>query len=67
MLLSKKNSFLNKISIFIFKLTGKNKVYYINGSETLPPPLSSEVEEEMTVLCDFKFDTVAAFEEFLFG
>lgn len=24
-----------------------NKVYYINGSETLPPPLSPEVEEEM--------------------
>ena len=25
----------------------KSEVYYINGSDTLPPPLSAEVEEEM--------------------
>ncbi|MBE6532478.1 MAG: RNA polymerase sporulation sigma factor SigE [Ruminococcaceae bacterium] len=25
----------------------KNNVYYINGSETLPPPLSAELEEQM--------------------
>ena len=25
----------------------KNNIYYINGSETLPPPLSQEVEEKM--------------------
>ncbi len=25
----------------------KNQVYYINGSETLPPPLTPEMEEEM--------------------
>ena len=28
-------------------LTRENGVFYINGSETLPPPLSSEIEEEM--------------------
>lgn len=25
----------------------KNYIYYINGSETLPPPLSTDIEEEM--------------------
>lgn len=34
------------ISLFE-RLLGKNRVYYINGSETLPPPLSAEEEEEM--------------------
>ena len=29
------------------KILGRNRVYYINGSETLPPPLSSEEEELM--------------------
>lgn len=31
----------------IFCNKGKNNIYYINGSETLPPPLSQEVEEKM--------------------
>ena len=31
----------------IFFNNGKNHIYYINGSETLPPPLSQEVEEKM--------------------
>lgn len=30
-----------------FKGYGKNHIYYINGSETLPPPLSQEEEEDM--------------------
>ena len=43
--------FLNRI---LFRICGKrvvkwktNTLYYINGSETLPPPLSQEVEEEL--------------------
>ena len=28
-------------------LFGKNQLYYINGNDTLPPPLAPEVEEEM--------------------
>ena len=28
-------------------LFGKNQLYYINGNDTLPPPLDPEVEEEM--------------------
>lgn len=35
------------LRIWLFKLFGKGDVYYINGSETLPPPLSTEEEEAM--------------------
>ncbi len=35
-----------RIKLF-FQKKKLNKVYYINGSETLPPPLSAELEEEM--------------------
>ncbi|MBE6536755.1 MAG: sigma-70 family RNA polymerase sigma factor [Ruminococcaceae bacterium] len=36
-----------KFKRFIRKIFGKNSVYYINGSETLPPPLDTEEEERM--------------------
>ena len=39
--------FLEKIKS-LFPVFFKNKVYYINGTENLPPPLSSE-EEEMLI------------------
>ena len=32
---------------FFCRLFHRNELYYINGSETLPPPLDPEVEEEM--------------------
>lgn len=35
------------ISSLKLKLFGKNQVFYINGSETLPPPLSHEKENEI--------------------
>ena len=35
------------IKLFFSKLILKNDVYYINGSDTLPPPLSAEEEELM--------------------
>lgn len=38
--------FISKIKRFFLRLF-PSRVYYINGSETLPPPLSAEVEEEM--------------------
>ena len=38
---------ISKIKRTPFFKTQKNSVYYINGSETLPPPLSQEEEEEM--------------------
>ena len=36
-----------KIISFFERFFKKNRVYYINGSETLPPPLTAEEEEEM--------------------
>ncbi|MBO7196247.1 MAG: RNA polymerase sporulation sigma factor SigE [Clostridia bacterium] len=35
------------IRLFFSQLFRKNEIYYINGSETLPPPLSAEEEDEM--------------------
>ncbi len=37
-----------------FKNTGK--VFYINGSDTLPPPLTKEEEKEILELMDSDFD-----------
>ncbi len=36
-----------RIRLLLSGLWGKNQLYYINGSETLPPPLDPEVEEAM--------------------
>ena len=33
--------------LFFEKIFGRNRVYYINGSDSLPPPLSVEEEERM--------------------
>ncbi len=38
--------FFKRIRLFFFRLL-KNKVYYINGNENLPPPLLPEKEEEL--------------------
>lgn len=35
-----------KLRLYIKRLFG-NKVYYINGTDNLPPPLSPEIEEEL--------------------
>lgn len=35
---------LKQIKILLSRLTGKNNIYYINGPETLPPPLTKERE-----------------------
>ena len=39
--------FFVRLREFINKIFGKSSVYYINGSETLPPPLDTEEEERM--------------------
>jgi len=36
-----------KIGRFILKLLGKEEIYYINGAEVLPPPLSAEEEADI--------------------
>ncbi len=41
------SSLFYRIKSFVLRIFRKNECYYINGSETLPPPLSPEAEEEM--------------------
>ena len=42
------NKLLNKIkSFFLHLFKGRNSLYYINGNDTLPPPLDAETEEKM--------------------
>ncbi len=43
----KLSSFFKKLKRAIKSLFRKNELYYVNGTETLPPPLSEEEEEEM--------------------
>lgn len=38
---------LKKIKRFLLRLFKKQKCYYINGPETLPPPLSKETEQKI--------------------
>ncbi len=38
--------FFKKLKLKFFHLFNKNEVYYINGSESLPPPLTEEEEEK---------------------
>ena len=47
MLLIENNRLLLRIKLFFLRLFYKNDIYYINGSETLPAPLSTEEEERM--------------------
>ncbi len=46
---------LRKIKIWFKKRFFPSKIYYINGSETLPPPLESEVEDEMIEHIDERY------------
>ena len=41
-----------KLKVKLQNLIFKNSIYYINGSETLPPPLSTEEEERMISIID---------------
>ena len=41
-----------KISFFVFKIFRRNKLFYINGAETLPPPLDTEIEEKLLLDID---------------
>lgn len=43
-----------KIRVFLLKLLRRNELYYINGNDTLPPPLEKEEEEEMIRLIHTK-------------
>ena len=41
-----------KIKKIIMRLLGRQNVYYINGSESLPPPLETEIEEQLILDID---------------
>ena len=45
--ISKLRAFFVRVRFSLSKLICPSSVYYINGSETLPAPLSAEAEEEM--------------------
>ena len=47
--------FFKKIKSFFKSLFGKNELYYVNGTETLPPPLSEEEEDEMVNNLDTRY------------
>ena len=47
MLLKEIRSFLKRISARIFGARTKNEVHYVNGSDTLPPPLATEEEASL--------------------
>ena len=42
----------NTVRRWLLKIFSKNRVYYINGSETLPPPLDPVEEERMIEMID---------------
>ncbi len=43
------------IKRFIFRLFGKQEIYYINGTETLPAPLDAEEEERIIAMIDTEY------------
>ena len=49
---------LRKLKRFIKNLFHKNSVYYVNGSQTLPPPLSAAEEAELMKVFDTNSDMV---------
>ena len=55
------NIFL-RIKKLILRFFGKSEVYYINGSETLPPPLETEEEERMIANIGYDFARQALIE-----
>ncbi len=45
-------TFFRKILLFFHRFSGKDRVFYINGSDTLPLPLSPEEEAEALALLE---------------
>ena len=50
------------IKRWILRLFGKNSIYYINGNETLPPPLLAEEEDRMIANIDEEYARSALIE-----
>ena len=43
---------ITKLRAVLLKFLGKDNVYYINGNDTLPPPLTAEEEENLILSID---------------
>jgi hypothetical protein len=46
-MLGKINGLYERMKLWIYSKLFPNKVYYINGTDALPPPLAQDVEDEM--------------------
>ena len=57
------NTIYNFISILLLKLKLSKRTFYINGPETLPPPLTNE--EELTILNEFETNKAAVKEKLI--
>lgn len=51
-----------RVSLWLRRLLGQDKVFYINGSDTLPPPLDPDVEEDMVDNIDRQYARDALIE-----
>lgn len=56
------NKLLYRIKKIVLKFLRKQEVYYINGSETLPPPLDLEIEEKLITDIDKEYAKQALIE-----
>ncbi|MBR3960713.1 MAG: RNA polymerase sporulation sigma factor SigE [Clostridia bacterium] len=57
------NTIYNFISILLLKFRLSKRTFYINGPETLPPPLTNE--EELTILNEFETNKAAVKEKLI--
>ena len=57
------NTIYNFISILLLKFRLSKRTFYINGPETLPPPLTNE--EELTILHEFETNKAAVKEKLI--
>ena len=48
-LFKKLKGYIFRVRCTLFRKLFPDEIYYINGSETLPPPLSQEEEEDMLI------------------
>ena len=57
------NTIYNFISILLLKFRLSKRTFYINGPETLPPPLTNE--EELIILNEFETNKAAVKEKLI--
>ena len=50
---------LHKLRLFLLRLFGKNERYYINGAQSLPPPLDADEEDRLVASRAFRVGLAA--------